>query len=137
MRQLLTLNPAKRLGMLAGGGKAVLAHPLCAGIDPQALLRREITPPFVPTTLAQPVPDVGSSPSGGAGGEGGHAECLLGGGERYDAHLDARYDAMWEREFGVKAGAAADRWRAAAAAARPALARGPIGRVKARLLPGA
>ena len=113
--------------MGAGGGKAVFAHPLCAGIDAQALLRKEITPPFVPTNLATPAADAAS-------GEGLYAESMLGGGERYDAHLDARYDAMWEREFGMKAVNTAARWQAAAAAVRP---RGPIGRVRARLLPGA
>lgn len=43
---LLNRNPSQRLG--AGGGKEVMAHPFFACIDFEALIRKEIPPPFNP-----------------------------------------------------------------------------------------
>ncbi len=43
---LLTRNPLERLG--AAGGAEVMHHPFFATVDFDALMRREITPPFDP-----------------------------------------------------------------------------------------
>ena len=91
IRRLLAPNPFKRLGMLAGAEKGLLAHPLCAHIDVDAMLQRELpTLPYVPSS---------SSPGdlsnfGQCAGE--HAAMA----KKYERSIDARWEPVWEREFG-------------------------------------
>jgi len=87
IQRLLVHNPAKRLGMLAGGEKDILKHPLCKDIDTAKLLAKQIKPPFVPNlkdpTDTSNFDDYGTPSSG----------------KKYDKYLDAKYDATWEKEF--------------------------------------
>ena len=40
IKRMLLTNPSKRIGMLSGGEKDIYAHPMCAHIDIQRLLKR-------------------------------------------------------------------------------------------------
>jgi hypothetical protein len=44
-------NPARRLGAGRDDAEEVKRHPYFTGVDWEALLRRETTPPFVPTIV--------------------------------------------------------------------------------------
>ena len=87
IQRLLMHNPAKRMGMLAGAEKDVFNHRLCADIDVNKLLAKQITPPFVPN-LKDPTDtsnfDSYPEPSGG---------------KKFDKYIDAKYEETWEREF--------------------------------------
>ena len=85
---LLEPNPATRLGVLAGREDGVLSHPFCKHIDRNALLKKELTPPFVPA-LSNPT-DTSN-----------FAHCPEpASGKEFDRFLrDKKYDALWEREF--------------------------------------
>lgn len=52
--QLLTKNPARRLGCVAseGGETAIVDHPFFNGIDWEKLNRRELEPPFKPRIVS-------------------------------------------------------------------------------------
>ncbi len=49
IKKLLVKNPAQRLGMGRSGATAVKAHPWFQGFDWNALARREMPAPFVPS----------------------------------------------------------------------------------------
>jgi len=86
----LSLNPAKRLGMLSGGDKNVTGHPLCAHINMEKLLKKELTPPYVPQLRdamdTSNFDDIGTPSSG----------------NKYNKFIDAKYEPKWEAEFGEK-----------------------------------
>ena len=89
IKRLLILSPQKRLGMLAAGEFDVTGHPFCAHIDMKALVKKEITPPYVPN-LKSPLDtanfdDFGTPSSG----------------KKYNKYLDAKYDETWVAEFGA------------------------------------
>lgn len=52
--QLLTKNPAHRLGCVAaeGGETAIINHPFFDGIDWEKLNRRDLEPPFKPRIVS-------------------------------------------------------------------------------------
>lgn len=52
--QLLTKNPAHRLGCVAseGGEAAIISHPFFSGIDWEKLNRKELEPPFKPRIVS-------------------------------------------------------------------------------------
>lgn len=88
-RKLLSVNPAKRLGVLVNKERDVLRHPVCAWIDAPQLLSKHIKPPYVPkvdgpsdTSNFRAPPT--SSPSS----------------KKFDKFIDPKYDVMWEGEFG-------------------------------------
>ena len=74
--------------MLQGGGGDVLSHPLCADIDVAKLLRREIKAPWAPK-LSDPTDtsNFDDFPEPTAS-------------KKFDKYLDAKYDELWDREFG-------------------------------------
>jgi len=90
IQRLLVHNPAKRLGMLAGAEADILKHPVCSSVDAGKLIRKEIKPPFVPNlkdpTDTSNFDDYGSAPSTS--------------GKKYDKYIDAKYEELWEKEFG-------------------------------------
>jgi len=88
IERLLVHNPAKRLGMLAGAENDLFKHPFCAHIDVNAMLQKKIKPPFVPK-LSDPT-DTSNFDS--------YPEPAPN--KKYEKYLDAKYDEMWEKEFG-------------------------------------
>lgn len=60
LSQLLTKNPARRLGCVAteGGESAVTSHTFFTGIDWEKLNRREIEPPFRPRIVSELIDDL-------------------------------------------------------------------------------
>ena len=88
IQRLLQQNPAKRLGMLAGGEQDVFKHAFCSSIDIPKLVKKEVKVPFVPN-LKDPTDtsNFDSYPPPASG-------------KKYDKYLDAKYDELWEREFG-------------------------------------
>jgi len=88
INKMLQLNPAKRLGMLSGGVKDITNHPLCAHVNMDALLKKELKPPWVPK-LSSPLDasnfdDFGPPSSG----------------KKFNKYLDDKYNDTWEKEFG-------------------------------------
>ena len=88
IKRMLLTNPSKRIGMLSGGEKDIYAHPMCAHIDIQRLLKKEITPPWVPK--CKDPTDCSNFDSYPA----------MSSGKKYDKYLDKKYDAVWVKEFG-------------------------------------
>ena len=85
----LQQNPAKRLGMLVSGEKGVYRHRFCANVDISKMLKKQITPPFIPK-LKHPA-DTSNFDSSSL------APVVK---TKFDKYLDAKYDELWEREFG-------------------------------------
>ena len=88
IKRLLQTNPSKRIGMLSGGDKDIYNHPLCAHIDISRLLKKEITPPWVPK--CKDPTDCSNFDSYPA----------MSSGKKYDKFIDKKYDPTWMKEFG-------------------------------------
>ena len=93
IRRLLSANPAKRLGMLAGAEKDIYTHPMCAHIDVAKLLKKEYPVPWVPKVKdPTDASNFDSFPAPSAG-------------KKYDKYIDKKHDVTWEKEFGPIVGA--------------------------------
>ena len=90
IRRLLLPNPAMRLGMLKGGAGDVLKHSFCSHIDVEALEARRLPPPYMPR-----VKDIYDTSN--FDHYPGDPEAKTN--RKYERCLDAKYDAVWEREF--------------------------------------
>ena len=90
IRRLLLPNPAMRVGMLKGGEKDVLKHAFCSHIDAAALEARQLPPPYRPR-----VKDVYDT----SNFDQYPADAEAKSNRKYDRHIDAKYDEVWEREF--------------------------------------
>ena len=95
IKRLLSPNPARRLGTLAGGADDVIKHAVCHKIDKARLLRRDYTPPWVPSCKDPTdmnnfkVLPVAATHAAKA--------------KKYDVHIEragGKYDELWQTEFG-------------------------------------
>ena len=88
IKKMLQLNPSMRLGMLSGGEKDITNHPLCAGVNMDALLKKELKPPWVPKLAnandTSNFDDFGTPSTG----------------KKFDKYIDEKYNDTWEKEFG-------------------------------------
>jgi cGMP-dependent protein kinase len=92
IRRLLVRNPARRLGVLANGDSDVLTHPAVKWVDVPRMLRKELS--SLPFTPAVDDPTDTSSFSHCRA----HLEARS---DKFDKHLNPKYDALWEKEFGL------------------------------------
>jgi len=88
IKKMLVTNPAKRMGMLSGAEKDIFNHPLCAGIDIDKMLKKQLKVPWSPHCKdPSDTSNFDSYPS-------------MSSGKKYDKYLDKKHDATWEKEFG-------------------------------------
>lgn len=92
IRRLLSPSPSMRLGMLRGGANDVRRHDFCAHIEPAQLDARTLPAPYIPRLKS--AKDTSNFDSYPADAEASAAR-------KYERHLDSKYDAVWDKEFGA------------------------------------